>query len=216
MLILDNAESILQSGQPEGQYRPGYEGYGQLLRRIADESHQSCLLLTSRERPTGIALREGNKAAVRSLQLKGLSLSAAQRLLETEGIVASEELVEQYAGNPLALKIAAATIRSLFAGDVDIFLKKSTDAFDPVGKLLEQHFSRLSPLEQSVMYWLAITPPRTTLAEFWELLPKMPQRTLLAILESLQGRSLIETSPAGVVLQPSVRKYVVEQAVTDQ
>ena len=44
LLVLDNAESILQGGELGGRYRPGYEGYGQLLRRIADEQHNSCSL----------------------------------------------------------------------------------------------------------------------------------------------------------------------------
>jgi len=60
LLVLDNAETILQSGERGGNYRQGYEGYGQLIRRIADERHQSCLILTSRERPVGLSAREGD------------------------------------------------------------------------------------------------------------------------------------------------------------
>jgi hypothetical protein len=36
LLILDNAESILQSGERAGQYREGFAGYGELLRRIGE------------------------------------------------------------------------------------------------------------------------------------------------------------------------------------
>lgn len=39
LLILDNAESVLQSGSYAGRYREGYEGYGQLLRCVGDVSH---------------------------------------------------------------------------------------------------------------------------------------------------------------------------------
>ncbi|GGA34385.1 NB-ARC domain-containing protein [Okeania sp. KiyG1] len=49
LLILDNAESILHSGCHIGKYREGYESYGYLFQRIAQSSHQSCLLITSRE-----------------------------------------------------------------------------------------------------------------------------------------------------------------------
>jgi hypothetical protein len=52
LLVLDNLESILNPEAP-GQMRTGYEGYAQLLRSVAERSHQGCLLLTSRERPTG-------------------------------------------------------------------------------------------------------------------------------------------------------------------
>ncbi|WP_202222154.1 hypothetical protein [Okeania sp. KiyG1] len=56
LLILDNAESILQSGNQTGKYREGYQDYGNLFKRIAELSHQSCLLITSREKPQAIDL----------------------------------------------------------------------------------------------------------------------------------------------------------------
>src|SRR5579859_691628 len=34
LLVLDNAESILQGGSQAGHYQDGYEGYGKLLQRI--------------------------------------------------------------------------------------------------------------------------------------------------------------------------------------
>ena len=68
LLVLDNAESILESGDYTGRYREGYEGYGQLIRRVADTSHQSCLMLTSREKPTGLDSKEGSILPVRILQ----------------------------------------------------------------------------------------------------------------------------------------------------
>jgi hypothetical protein len=58
LLILDNAESTLRR-EPVGQWRSGYEGYGQLLRAIGETSNQSCLLLTSREKPREMVLMEG-------------------------------------------------------------------------------------------------------------------------------------------------------------
>ena len=51
LLVLDNAESILKLGAHCGLYRPGYEDYGVLLKQVGEQSHQSCLLLTSREKP---------------------------------------------------------------------------------------------------------------------------------------------------------------------
>ncbi|MCC5626668.1 NB-ARC domain-containing protein, partial [Nostoc sp. CHAB 5715] len=55
LLILDNWETILLAGNHVGQYRPGYESYGELLKVIGEVAHQSCLLLTSREKPAEIA-----------------------------------------------------------------------------------------------------------------------------------------------------------------
>ena len=50
LLVLDNAESILQSGIRMGKYQSGYEGYGQLIKAVGETNHLSCLLLTSREK----------------------------------------------------------------------------------------------------------------------------------------------------------------------
>lgn len=69
LLVLDNVESILQDGNRGGQYQPGYEAYRQLFARICDEPHQSCLILTGRDKPGGFALGEGKNLAVKSLQL---------------------------------------------------------------------------------------------------------------------------------------------------
>jgi hypothetical protein len=45
LIVLDNAETILNSDDSFGQYREGYEGYGQLLRRVGEEKHRSCLVV---------------------------------------------------------------------------------------------------------------------------------------------------------------------------
>ncbi len=72
LLILDNFEAILRGGEYIGQYQEGYEGYGELLRQVGDIPHQSCLLLTSREKPQEIARLEGKTRPTRSLELSGL------------------------------------------------------------------------------------------------------------------------------------------------
>jgi hypothetical protein len=56
----------------------------------------------------------------------------------------------------LALKLAAATIRDLFAGDVIAFLHDETPIFDDIRDVLDQQFARLSPLERELLVWLAI------------------------------------------------------------
>ncbi|MBW4614346.1 MAG: hypothetical protein KME21_13945 [Desmonostoc vinosum HA7617-LM4] len=64
-------ETILDPGYV-GQYRSGYEGYGELLRVVGETKHQSCLIFTSREKPGDLAAFEG----VRSLQLADLTEAA--------------------------------------------------------------------------------------------------------------------------------------------
>ncbi|NJL10380.1 MAG: hypothetical protein HC908_10015 [Calothrix sp. SM1_7_51] len=49
----------MKEGDDSGSYQPGYEVYGELLQRVGRAKHQSCLLLTSREKPREIILQEG-------------------------------------------------------------------------------------------------------------------------------------------------------------
>ncbi len=72
LLVLDNFESILQTGDPQGRYRDKHEGYGQLLRSIGETSHQSCLIITSREKPIGLAAKESKNLSIRSVLLNNL------------------------------------------------------------------------------------------------------------------------------------------------
>ena len=220
LLVLDNGESILRSGEYAGRYCAGYEGYGQILRRVADERHQSCLILTSREKPIGLTAREGETLPVRSLQLAGLGQAEAQEILKAKGLVSVEDesrkLIEYYTGNPLALKIVATTIQSLFDGDVSRFLEQGTVVFSDIWELLDQQFNRLSPLEKEVMYWLATTGERVTISELLEnIVPTVPNRELLKALDSLQQRSLIERYSASFTQQPIIRKYMRERGYVE-
>ena len=218
LLILDNAESILTIEERAGTYRPGYEGYGQLLRYVAETRHQSCLVLTSREKPKGLAAREGANLPVRSLQVTGLQPAAGQAILVEKGFAISaadsNTLLRQYAGNPLALKIVATTIQELFDGQVTQFLAQGTPIFGDISDLLAQQFSRLSSLEQQIMVWLAINREGVGLAELQaDIVPALSMRSLLEALESLQTRSLIEKNIAQFTQQPVVMEYVTEQLI---
>ena len=60
--------------------------------------------------------------------------------------VEQQELLTRYAGNPLAVKIAATTIQELLAGDIASFLKQGVTVFGDIRDLLEQQFERLTEL----------------------------------------------------------------------
>ncbi|MCF2150730.1 NB-ARC domain-containing protein [Desmonostoc muscorum LEGE 12446] len=104
LVILDNWETILLAGDHVGQYRPGYESYGELLKVIGEVAHQSCLLLTSREKPAEIAAMAGVDQAVHSLALKGSS-EVAQALVKSRGLLGTDEekqqLCDRYSNTPL-------------------------------------------------------------------------------------------------------------------
>jgi WD40 repeat protein len=223
LLILDNAEAILRSGSRAGVYREGYEEYGELLRRVGEVTHQSCLVLTSREKPKEVALLEGETQPVRSIPLSGLKVAEGQEILKLKGISAAEDewqaMIERYAGNPLALKIVATTIQDIFDGNVTEFLQQDTAVFGDIRDILEQHFARLSDLEKNIMYWLAINRESVTIAELREdIVSPVPQAKLLEALESLGRRSLIEKATPTLVenitatftLQPVVMEYMTQ------
>src|SRR5947209_13113956 len=160
LLVHDNLESFLEEGQDSGRMRAGDEGFSRVLRRIAETEHQSCLLLTSREKPGDLVPLEGSRAPVRALRLARLDAEACQQLLAEKGVTGRTaeqlRLVEAYAGNPLALKIVARTIVELFDGQIVPFLEQGEVVFGGVRALLDEQYARLSATEQSVLVWLAI------------------------------------------------------------
>ncbi|KAB8330654.1 NACHT domain-containing protein [Scytonema tolypothrichoides VB-61278] len=79
LVVLDDLDAILDSA---GE---GYEGYGELIRRLGEERDlPSCLILTSQQKAKEIVLLEGHKLPVRSFLLKGLGEAAHEILNEVE------------------------------------------------------------------------------------------------------------------------------------
>jgi WD40 repeat protein len=234
LLVFDNFESVLGSitvndlTRHVGQYRDGYEGYGQLVRRIGETQHQSCLILTSREEPRQIARMKGAK--VQSLFLKGLTTPEAKAIFqEHDEFQGSEEewqqLVTHYAGNPLALKIMVPLVQNLLNRSISritTFLGQGTFVFDDIRDLLDRQLNRLSEPERQVMYWLAIDREVTTVEELQaDLFPPKEIPEIVSILDSLRRRSLIETvssmqfagDPVGFTQQPVVMEYVTDNLI---
>src|SRR5690606_17542117 len=93
LLILDNFESIMQPGALTGTYCTGYADYGSLVQALSEREHRSCLLLTSREKPSELGQWESRHAPVRALQLTGLPDEACRLILAMKDIVVSEREV---------------------------------------------------------------------------------------------------------------------------
>ncbi|MGI2902839.1 NB-ARC domain-containing protein [Tolypothrix sp. VBCCA 56010] len=227
LLVLDNAETIMQGGDlPKGnsfasragQYKEGYEGYGELLRRVGEEAHKSCLVLTSREKPKEFAPLEGEASPVRTLSLTGLEPTEGQEILKDKGLLGSQgewaELVKKYSGNPLALKGVSETIGELFGGNIAAFLNEREIIFGDTRNLLDQQFERTSDLEKEIIYWLAIKREPVSLEDLLDdIVRPLIKREILEALESLRRRSLIEQNAALFTLQPVVMEYITEMLV---
>ncbi len=222
LLILDNAESILREGDRTGCYKEGYEGYGQLIRSVGETPHQSTVVLTSREKPRGVATKEGEKLPVRALQVTGMSPAVIRQILQARCDFSGSEsdwrvLVEHYAGNPLALKMVAPTIQDFFDKNISKFLeflKQGPLICDDIRNLLDRQFNRLSNLEKEMMYWLAINRKPVSFTELQaDFVPNVSSSEILEALASLQRRSLIDKTSSGFTQQPVLMEYITEKLI---
>jgi transcriptional regulator with XRE-family HTH domain len=217
LLVLDNLETLLQSRDSGGGYLPGYEGYGRLIGRLAESAHQSCVLLTSREKPREIEPPEGVRSPVRSLRLSGMDEQAARVLLADKELVGTtnawQRFVASYAGNPLALKIVAQAVSDLFSGELERFLQEGEPIFNGIRPVLRQQVGRLTPLEHLLLTWLAVLREWTPLETLARVLhPRVLRAQLLEALEALRRRSLVERGQqASFGLQSVVMEYLTDE-----
>src|SRR5260221_5623139 len=185
LLVLDNVETILQE-----RNRAGYEAYGQFFQRVGQTAHRSCLLLTSREQPKELAPLEGTHTPVRTMVLAGLEQGACRQLLQDSNLPGTEmeyrSLADRHAGNPLALKLVAATIRELFGGNITEFLSQGILLFGDLRGLLDQQFEHLSASEEAILFWLALAREPLALGDLvQESISPLPGQELLEALWSL-------------------------------
>jgi DNA-binding CsgD family transcriptional regulator len=215
LLILDDFESVLNAGELAGHYREGCAGYRELILRLAEVNHKSCLVLISSEEPTELTLLAGEK--VRSLK-PAISEEIAREIFHEKGLSAQDkewqELLARYRENLLAFKIVAATVSEFFEGNAAKFLE-ATGLFieENISTLLAQQFDRLSSDEAEIAYWLAVAQSSLSLTQLREdMLVKPSLSDLLKNIDSLSRRSLIEKINEGketvFVLQPLIVKYV--------
>lgn len=199
LLILDNVETIFEAGSLAGRYREEHAKYRLLFQRLAEIPHQSCVLLTSRELLSELDPLEGAHAPVRALKLGGLEHTASLELLKDKVLfgpeAAWERFVQHYGGNPLALRIAAATARDLFGGDLEAYLNDAPGALFSLQQLLADQFERLTPTERDLLIWLAIEREGAAIEQLAaNLYPAVPRKELIIALKSLRQRSLVERS----------------------
>jgi WD40 repeat protein len=223
LLVLDNMEPLLQGGEQVGQFRPDCGDYAELFRRLAQPAHQSCVVITSREAPQEISQLAGRTRPVRILQLSGLGMVGGQAIFAEHGTFHGTEsewrlVVEHYAGNPLALKIAASRIQDVLDGDLSRFIRDYLQAgqvaFADIDDLLDRQFERLSHAEQDIMYWLAVNREPVTDSNLREdIFAAESRQKLIDALAFLKQRSLIEKTINGFTQQPVVMEYVTERLI---
>lgn len=225
LLVLDGLTTIQKSGGLAGSYREGYEDYGKFFQKLAQGNHQSCLVVIAQEKLRGDTQKGTGKKAPTSPPLEGAQILALERDEETSnGILRSQtllnqeawpQLINQYGGIPLALKVVAVTINKFFGGKVASYLKQRTTLIRDICALLDQQVERLDPLEQAIIYWLAIAQKPESFSQLQERFrgPTLPASYFLDALDSLDQRSLLEKSDEGFTLLPVVMEYAIDKLV---
>ena len=224
LLILDSSETILQgnirqpkikiSGNLVDEYHQNYEDYARFLRAIGETPHQSCILITSQEKPKGIERLVGEKSPVRIMKLKGLQTQEAKQIFEKKGVFKGSkkdysQLIEYYRGNPLILQLVSITIQNLFAGNIREFLNQKAPIFGDICALLDRQFERLSGAEKKLLCCLADQEKPISVAELrLQIKSQMSAKIILEVLESLLARSLLEQKNGSFSLEPMLRDYV--------
>jgi WD40 repeat protein len=220
LVIIDNVEAVLRPGDPTIRYREGYEPYGVFFEQVAKTGHQSCLLLTSREKPRAIADLEGAHRPVRSFSLSGIGTAECRALFEQIGEFSGtseawDRIVRLYNGNPLALELVARHVLLVFSGDLGAFLQMGRSTFSDLAQLLDWHLDRLSPEETELVYWFAIEREPVSIATLADGFVSLGSRAnLTSTIQSLQRRLPLERSGnGGFTLQPVLIEHVTARLV---
>lgn len=201
-----------------------------LFERLMEEEHQSCCVLTGRERLNGIDTLKNKRGPGSWLEVKGLNLEEAKQILRANNLKDEEEwegLIKKYGAIPLALEIVSSEIQKNFNGRIGEFYKFTSLTANLFQGTLDEQFQAtnfLGSLERQIIVYLA-----EALQEQTDLLPQatflsglkakiessVSTSELLEKIEFLRNLSLIERSEnvsTGEVffsLQPLLKRYVI-------
>ncbi|MGD1938187.1 MAG: AAA family ATPase [Cyanophyceae cyanobacterium] len=218
LIVLDNVETILAGAVSLNGDRH-HDQYNQLFRRLGEASHQSCLLLTSREQPPAIARHAAQGSPMRTYSLGGLDSPTSQKMLQRlkplDGTPQDcQRLVDRYQGHPLVLVLVAKHIEEVFFGDVAAFLRQDQWIFADLEMLLRWHFGRLSAAEQEILFWLAVHRHPVSLTQLQACIrDRQTRSTLASTLQTLQRRIPLVRQDRSFTLQPVLLEYVTERLI---
>ncbi|MBG1267258.1 NACHT domain-containing protein [Nostoc sp. WHI] len=223
LLVLDEFDALFQKNNFE--QRLEYETF---FRRLLEDQHQSCLLLTGRVFPNEFDSLIRAKRSIQYLKIKGLDTDAAMQLLAAQGLTNPQkchELIKTYCGNPLELETVGERINYFFGGSTEIFFENQTTfVSSELEAMLDKMFTQvLSKIERQIMIFLAneIASHSQSIC-FVKLLTNINQRDkaslstseLVKALEKLERLSLLEsikhpiTKEITFTLQPVIKKYI--------
>ncbi|MBD2305593.1 NACHT domain-containing protein [Chroococcidiopsis sp. FACHB-1243] len=134
--------------------------YSNFFRRLIEEEHSSCIILTSRQPLKNIVKLQRSGRPCHSLKLDGLDLEAAKGMLRAAKLADEckwEQMLEPYLGNPSVVKLVSEKIIKFFDGSVAKFLSYKSELISEIYKeVLRQQYrpERLSALEKQIIVYL--------------------------------------------------------------
>ena len=155
-MILDGIENVFLPN-PQSDI----DTYETLFRLFFQYEHSSCLLVTSRLRPSFLSPVDEQKGLFQLIEVAGLAGLEEAMLLDLLRIDRSnpmrQRLRQQYLGNPLLLERISTVIHELFGGELKAFLNEEIFFFGAVGEALREQLQPLSPLEIQILDALSRT-----------------------------------------------------------
>ncbi len=194
LIVLDDAQALFSSKQLAGQYKRNYENYYLFFNLIIATSHQSCLLLNSREKPREVVKVKKENNPLRCLVLASLGIAAKEILQEQQltDETTWEKLINIYQGNPRWLEFTTTMIQEVCGSSVANFLQYDMPILaEPLQVDLDQHFQRLTPQEQAIMIQLTKESEPITLLQLMEKINLSSSESLNAM-QSLGRRFLLD------------------------
>lgn len=230
LILLDDLEAVVQMGLQGCHDRKEDEGYGELLRRVGESEHNSCLILNSREKPIEITSLAEKNLPIRVLKLKGLQLEEAKQfILSAKGFSGTEkeweELIALYEGNPLALKTATTIIKDFFDGDFNKFFKRNQSVISGVVQdYLKRQTTIAASLPAKILDCLAVNPEPLTLQTLEsnlliseDFFPTTSSEFQLAIELLLDQSLIVQTNPQSEVglftIHPEVKNWTLGRII---
>ncbi|MEM9091383.1 MAG: TIR domain-containing protein [Cyanobacteria bacterium P01_F01_bin.53] len=212
--------------QQASEYKAGFSAFGDWLNHLQTTIYKhpskgSCVILTSREKPKEMLGIETKHPATKLYKLGGLTTSEVEKLLNSFRLQGSSadygKLVSRYCGHPMALRLAANTVKDIFSGKIKDFVEQDISVFDDLRSVIKSQFRRLPPIEKEVMHWLAINHRPCTLEDLKSDIVSLDhKRNLIHTLRSLQRRFLVERKELGTVLfhlHPIIEEYILDRFV---
>ncbi|GHU48872.1 hypothetical protein FACS1894127_0500 [Clostridia bacterium] len=195
VLIFDNLESIMETGDGCGKIKSEFSGFDSLFQLFITNQTSSSLVLSGRER---IELNFNRNDEIVYIKLSGLDGSQTKNLLISFSLSGDfNELSRKYSGNPLALKMAASTIVDNYSGNIDSFLA-SSELPSSVYELFQEHFSRLDRNEIIILLWLAVVRGLCSRSEIQSkiVMAILSKNRVNSAIKNLEKRCLIENIAA--------------------